>query len=353
MTDYPYTIFSGIGFLVCIPVALFHWKIHCPIWATRFFIGWIFIVCLLAFVDSILWAGNDLSTWWDRRVYCDITIYIKAMAFVGIPGASIGICRVLGDIINSEDSKTDLLRGLFVRNLIDLFLSFLLPLTVVALSTPLVIDRYHINGVLGCTATGYVSWISIFVCFLWSPIFCLISAAYNCIFPTFTEPKTTVRFIWNWWLRRRRYKRIGSAQLVERIADSKSRIVIVTFAFVTFLYMPLSTSFALAHLIYSPKLPFSFRIILGLPRKDIVLQPMAKAPWRAWIPITLPFALFALLGLSKSAKQFYYEWCIWIYEHIRKMVHGVSSFMRGFWEICKKLVRRTGSNPDNDTWNDL
>src|SRR5438874_2584550 len=77
MADYPFTIFSFIGVLLCIPPAYFNWKIPSRPWATLILIGWILVLDLLFFIDSILWSSEDTSTWWEGRFYCDINSRIK------------------------------------------------------------------------------------------------------------------------------------------------------------------------------------------------------------------------------------------------------------------------------------
>lgn len=68
--------------------------------------------------------------------------------------------------------------------------------------------------------------------------------------------------------------------------------------------------------------------------RDYVFQEMPKAPWNAWIQTSVPFPLFALMGLTKSAKKFYSDGFRWIYDHILKKPE---SFIRGFLEMWKEL----------------
>src|SRR5579859_699881 len=72
MTDIPFTVFSCIGFFLCLPPAYFNWKIPGRPWATLIFIGWICVFNGLSFIDSIIWSGPDPAEWWDGKIYCDI-----------------------------------------------------------------------------------------------------------------------------------------------------------------------------------------------------------------------------------------------------------------------------------------
>ena len=185
MPDYPFTIFSGIGFLLCIPPAYFNWKIPNRPWATLFLIGWIMILNFLYFVDSIIWRSEDLNTWWNGKVYCDIDFRIKDMFSTGITGAAIGVCRFLADATNPNPSQKDLRHGRLKRNAIDLFLSIILPLMVEAALLAFQTSRYHILGVQGCSGWIDYSWPSVLFYALWSPILGIIAAIYACNYPHF------------------------------------------------------------------------------------------------------------------------------------------------------------------------
>lgn len=185
MPDYPFTVFSGIGFLLCILPAYFSWKAPNRSWAMLFLIGWIMVLNLLFFIDSIIWRSYDMSTWWDGKIYCDINFRIKNMSSWGVPGATIGICRFLANATDPNPSQRDLQHCRFQRNMIDLFLSITLPLMIEAGLVAFETSRYHILGVLGCTGWIDYSWPSVLYYALWCPILCLIAILYACNCPSF------------------------------------------------------------------------------------------------------------------------------------------------------------------------
>lgn len=180
MPDYPFTVFSGIGFVLCIPPMYFNLKIPNRPWATLFLLGWIMILNLLYFIDSIIWRSTNPDTWWEGKVYCDINFRIKDMFFVGVLGASIGICRFLADATNPNPSQNDLRYSRLQRNAIDLFLSIILPLMIEAGLFAFQTSRYHVVGVQGCTGWIDYSWPSVLYYALWSPILSCIAAVYAC-----------------------------------------------------------------------------------------------------------------------------------------------------------------------------
>ena len=178
MADYLFTVFSFISALLCIPPMYFDFKIPSRPWATLILIGWIFIINLLAGIDSLIWANPNPRTWWDGKGYCDIDARIKDMFTYGVPGAAIGICRFLADATNPDPAQTDLKHTQRRRNLIDLCLGVILPMALVGLKFIVESSRYHIVGVAGCSGVAYQSLPTIFVFTIWGPLICSVAAFY-------------------------------------------------------------------------------------------------------------------------------------------------------------------------------
>jgi pheromone a factor receptor len=181
MTDIPFTVFSCLGFFLCIPPAYFNWKIPGRPWTTLIFIGWIFVMNGLSFIDSIVWGDPDQTNWPDGNIYCDITSRIKSVFQIGLPAAGIGICRFLADATDPDPSQTDLRHTRFKRNMIDLFLGIGLPLINMGLKMIVNPTRYYIMGVSGCTGVTDLSWPSILLYHVWCPILSSAAAMYASI----------------------------------------------------------------------------------------------------------------------------------------------------------------------------
>ena len=185
MADYLFTVFSFISALLCIPPMYFNFKIPSRPWATLILIGWIFIINLLAGIDSLIWANPDPSKWWDGKGYCDVGARIKDMFLYGVPGAAIGICRFLAHATNPDPAYSDLKHTQFTRNLIDLSLGVILPIVLVGLKFIVESSRYHIAGVAGCSGVSYQSLPTIFIYTIWCPLLCTVAAFYACTIPPF------------------------------------------------------------------------------------------------------------------------------------------------------------------------
>ena len=180
MADVEFTVFSLLGFLLCILPAYFNWKTPYRPWATLILVGWIMLLNLLFFIDSLIWRNPDPSTWWDGKGYCDIVARLKDMFTIGISGAAVGICRFLADASNPDPSHKDLLHDRRKRNLIDVFLGIILPMIIDGLKFIVEYSRYHVAGVNGCTGTIDYSWPTLVLWYIWCPLLCLVSAGYAC-----------------------------------------------------------------------------------------------------------------------------------------------------------------------------
>jgi pheromone a factor receptor len=178
MPDYPFTVFSCIGWILCIPAAYFNWKVPGRSWATLILIGWIFIMNLLSFIDSLIWAGDDVDTWWDGKVYCDIGSRIKAEFPLGVPGAAIGICRFLAAATSPNPSQRSLKHTQRRRNIIDFCLGVVLPIICMGLKEIVCPKRYYILQIRGCTGSTDDSWPTIPLYYLWPMTLTLIASGY-------------------------------------------------------------------------------------------------------------------------------------------------------------------------------
>jgi len=139
------------------------------------------VVNILNLVDSIEWASNDMETWWEGHGYCDVAARIKDMSKLGLPGSAAGISIYLATAAHPNPSQVNLRHNCFVRNGVDVTLSFLLPLVVAMIHFALFqVSRYHITGVQGCTSWMDASLLSLLFFELWPPILCLVAAGYAC-----------------------------------------------------------------------------------------------------------------------------------------------------------------------------
>ena len=340
MPDYAFTVFSCIGFLLCIPLFYFNWKVPGRPWATLILIGWVFILNLLSFIDSVIWSSDDPDTWWDGKVYCDIDSRIKSAFPIGVPAATIGICRFLATATDPEPSQRDLRYTQRRRNMIDLFLGIILPIFQMVLKFIVSPKRYYIVGIVGCTGWTDDSWPSIFLYYLWSPILCLIASGYAGITIDFCTD--VVIFLKNWYVRHKQHNQDWSVG-VRGISRVEFFRLVLTALSVIFFYLPLSL-YVLKVDVDVQFHPYSWSNVHGPLWKYIVMQASltGRAPWSSWIGIVLSITLFFFVGFTRNAKQFYERGIEWIYDHMPSKLQQKSLGMQKISDKCKE--RRSTQN---------
>lgn len=335
MADIPFTVFSFLGFILCIPPAYFNWKIPGRPWATLIFIGWICVLNGLSFIDSIVWGSSNPDGWWDGKVYCDIDSRIKSEFQIGLPAAGIGICRFLADATNPDPSQTDLKRTRFRRNMIDLFLGIGLPLINMGLKMFVNPTRYYIMGVSGCTGVTDLSLPSIFLYHIWCPVLSTIAAIYASIPPPFLIIVNVVIFIRNWWIRRKRLNAEWALGNRNGISKTEFRRLQFTVLSVLCFYFPFSF-FVFASTLKLHRIPYSWKRIHGPMWWIIIKFAMPNANLGMWIGPCLAVTSFIFIGTTRNARNFYERCVEWTYDHSPQKLRARLSGMRKISETCKE-----------------
>lgn len=349
MSDYAYTVFSCIGFLLCIPAAYFNWKVPGRPWATLILIGWVFAINLLSFIDSIIWGAGDPDQWWDGQVYCDIDSHIKSAFPLGVPGATIGICRFLAAATNPDPGQKALKYTQSRRNIIDLFLGLLLPILHVPIKFIISPRRYYIIGIGGCTGWTDDSWPSIPLYYLWSPILTLVASGYAGIHPLKCASLITVVFLRHWWIRRQNLNSnwaMGQRSGISRLDFIR---LVATVLSVVFLYLPLSL-YILGVNLAIPLHPFSWSRIHG-PFWNViekVASPTGKAEWEAWIGPVLAITSFFFVGFTRPAKQFYERCMELTYDYLPKNLQKKFPNLQKLSEKCKERRSTQGLSSNTE-----
>jgi len=182
MVDIALTVLSLLGFLLstatlkCLSRAAD--RDSRPL-ATYTLITWLLVVNLFSVVDSLIWRGDDPSTWWDGRVYCHVVSKIKLEWRIGVCGSAIGISRYLTEIMDPKLNHTAHHRdNRAKRNLIDASVGIGLPVLNVVFHFIVEPSRYGIMGVYGCKSGTRMVWPAFPLYFLWVPVLSLIACIY-------------------------------------------------------------------------------------------------------------------------------------------------------------------------------
>ena len=174
MPDYPFSVFSVLGVVFCVEPAWFNWRQRQTSWSGMILLGWICVYNFFSFVDSVIWSGDDIASWFDGAGYCDIVSRMKMCFPFGILGSTIGICIfLLASIGNSMEQVTQ--KNWTRMRILDISLGLGLPVVFCALHFVIEPFRYRIIGVTGCQSSFDSSWPTLVLSTIWPPILSIVS----------------------------------------------------------------------------------------------------------------------------------------------------------------------------------
>ncbi|QRV85395.1 STE3-type pheromone receptor [Ceratobasidium sp. AG-Ba] len=149
--------------LVLIPLP-WHWKARNV--NTLAIIAWLALVNLTRGINAIIWGGNIIIKY---KVWCDITTKLVIGANVGLPAATLCICRYLAavasprhTIANAKDKKR--------RMIFEFVMTVGVPIIAMALHYVVQGHRFDLLEDFGCNPTTYVSVPALFIVYL-PPLF--------------------------------------------------------------------------------------------------------------------------------------------------------------------------------------
>ena len=143
------------------------------------------------------------------------------------------------------------------------------------------------------------------------------------------------RFLYHWWVRRRRLNQQWATGMRNGISQSEFRRLHITVLSVLFIYLPLSLV-GLVAFAEVPLAPFNWELTHGRLWWIIVFEDRPKAIWSSWIGIALAITSFALIGFTRNAKRFY-EHCIErAYDSCPAVAQKRLGWMKNISETCKE-----------------
>jgi hypothetical protein len=154
-------------------------------------------------------------------------------------------------------------------------------------------------------------------------------------FPLTPTPLIIGRFLYHWWVRRRRLNEKWSSGLRNGISQSEFRRLHITVLSVLFIYLPLSL-IGLANFVDAPLSPFNWQLTHGPLWWIIVFEDRPKAIWSSWIGIALAITSFALIGFTRNAKRFYERSIERLYDSLPAKMQAKLAWMKKISETCKE-----------------
>lgn len=122
-------------------------------------------------VNALIWHDNNVETWWAGYGWCDLQVYIvfalqtsyNVSLFENMRGlASKVSVQRLGALTAAEKRRQHIHSALII---------FTLPLLQVILTYFIIMRRYNVSTLSGCTAVYHPNWIFLILFVLPSPLF--------------------------------------------------------------------------------------------------------------------------------------------------------------------------------------
>ncbi|OAV87231.1 hypothetical protein PTTG_09751 [Puccinia triticina 1-1 BBBD Race 1] len=134
---------------------------------------WVVILNLLGFINGIVWMDDAQD---KAPIFCDVSAKLTMVGPLGLLIANCCIIRYLARIVTPntlEDNSTAR-----ARIWTDYVLSFGIPAAIAVLSVVFQVARYEVEPLVGCSNVSVLSWPTIFIFIIWSPIMCGIACGY-------------------------------------------------------------------------------------------------------------------------------------------------------------------------------
>lgn len=165
-----------LAIIVCI--APFRLLLRNGEFAAAIFIGSVTVSNIFTVVFALIWHDDNMDSWWPGYGLCDVYPYFFnscdglfvtcLLAIMRNLAHQVGLLRV--NPLSVKDKRR--------RNLIEALIIFPLPLTMVAITWPLSLQRYFVVGLRGCMWSALASWPYIIVRLIAPMMVALVTAFY-------------------------------------------------------------------------------------------------------------------------------------------------------------------------------
>jgi pheromone a factor receptor len=309
-------ILSFLALLLCVPPLIWHSSNRNL--AASFLTVFVTMSDLFTIINAMIWPTDDVNSWWNGSVLCDIQVKLNIGIQVGMPGALVCIFRSLALVMDTENtvlvpSKAQRRRALAIE------LFFCVGIPVLAMVAHFIVqpNRYYIFAISGCNVSYDDSWLTILLSIIWPPVICLIAAFYCGMLPFFHLFPHALYYdaLTNFNLglvviRLTRYTSEFSNILGASGSNltTKRFIRLFCLALIMILFvLPLQMYVFYTNIIpMLPLQPYSWSNVHGPDFGEIIKIPTGGVlkPDR-WIPIGLSVLLFVFFGLGQDAMKMY------------------------------------------------
>lgn len=305
-------IFAAIAVLLNIPP--FYWHFRHRNVAASSLILWLVLLNICNVINPIIWPNDNISKWWNGKVLCDIQARLFVGATVGLTGALACIMQGLARVMDTNravivPSKAQRRR----QCVLDLLFCWGCPVYLMLVYYIVQPARYCIWGISGCNFVVDNSWPSIWLIFIWPPVFSLIDAYYSGmrpIHPFFVCVSCADNLLGLVIYRLHRHRRQFS-RLLQTADTTKSRFLRLFLMTLVLVFGTLPIQFYLFALsLKVPRIPYSWAavhadwdLVVMIPNGGILLLDH-------WVRIVCGYFVFFFFGMGADATEMYRGWLV-------------------------------------------
>lgn len=281
---------SIIAIILLIPPLVWHIKtINIP---AITLIVWLLLMDIQVFVNAIIWGGEDFANAYNGVGYCDVMVKLQVGASVGISSSVAAIMFNLYRILRADTVIPSLTS--FRKIAVDLSISLITPVLVMALNYLVQSKRYYVFQYTGCQNILAPSYVTILVCTMWLVIWSLVGVIYAIlIIFTFFKKRKDVKDI---------LRCTNSGLNISRFSK------LLSFCCIVILVMFPVSVYVFASDLSHVDSSYNFKMIHNTAVWFTVsFVPEAQPLYTVWIYIAISYIVFVFFGLGSDAIEMYLE----------------------------------------------
>ncbi|KAI9837382.1 MAG: a-factor receptor [Sclerophora amabilis] len=167
-------------FSIFLSIPPFTWHLKNRNIAACSLIFWITLANVFVFINALIWPTDDVKRWWNGVGLCDVEVKLTFAFSLGAAGSLTCIMKNLAKIMDVDRTVVIPTRAQRRRQVVvDVLWCYAGPIYLIAVDYVVQFARYYIFTISGCTPAVDNSWLTVFLIFIWSPIFCIIGGFYS------------------------------------------------------------------------------------------------------------------------------------------------------------------------------
>ncbi|KAL3708843.1 a-factor receptor [Talaromyces marneffei ATCC 18224] len=283
---------SFLCLTLCIPPLI--WHASHRNWGASFLVAYAMYGDLINALNALIWPTDDIDSWWDGVVFCDIQVKLSIAIQAGMPGALLCIFRSLALVMDVNNSALIPSRGERLRNkAVDVVFCIGFPVLSMVAHFCIQGTRYYIFAVAGCNPGTDESWPS-YVFLMCAPILCMAAAGY-CILIIVRLIRYTSEFS---AILGASQSNITKQRFIRLFGLSSLMIIVI---------LPLQIYIFYTNAIgLLPLHPYSWRATHGPSLSQIIKVPTnGELKFDRWISPAFSVLIFIFFGLGQDAAKMY------------------------------------------------